>query len=434
MQPLIRFILRITLTSIIGFISISYSDENNIPEPFRGESPNSVYKITYDDLNNLYRSSVLPIGRSTREMAESPKASVGTRLRPKVNRLTSLESNRFLFESYGSEKHRQIIKNIRLSLQTVPDELPLSDFKKEEQLAYWLNLYNIALLESLVQIYPKRSLKNYFRQNDSFFFEKNITVAGIKLSLNDIQNTILWEKFNGNPLIIYGLYQGIVGGPNLRPAAYQGKSVFNELKDNAQEFVNSNRGTFSNDEDDFRISSLYQRNKRYFPNFYTDIRRHLVTFLNLDYADTLRNSKNISADINDWSFSDMFGTVSQVGSSVSTNSAALLDSTGAPEITGFVQHFDGVNLNVEPTGVMPGGDDGNSGWASPTRGMDSANNAARANRGAGLTSQQIKALRRLQQQFKMNQGEVILTREKDADDSVPQPPLTSTKEEPETDH
>ena len=52
-----------------------------------------------------------------------------------------------------------------------------------------------------------------------------LEVQGVKLSLNDIQYSILAKKYDGDPLIIYGLYQGIIGGPNILNRAYTAKNV-----------------------------------------------------------------------------------------------------------------------------------------------------------------------------------------------------------------
>jgi hypothetical protein len=55
--------------------------------------------------------------------------------------------------------------------------------------------------------------------------KKLLTVDGVALSLNDIQFNILKHNYANNPLIIYGLYQGVIGGPNIRKSAYTGATV-----------------------------------------------------------------------------------------------------------------------------------------------------------------------------------------------------------------
>ena len=109
--------------------------------------------------------------------------------------------------------------------------------------------------------------------------KKLLTVAGMPLSLNDIQFTILKQNYDNDPLIIYGLYQGYIGGPNIRKRAYTGADVYRSLANNAIEFTNSNRGTYSKDEKVFRVSSLYERNRVYFPDFNSDLSKHLLVYL-----------------------------------------------------------------------------------------------------------------------------------------------------------
>jgi hypothetical protein len=151
-------------------------------------------------------------------------------------------------------------------------------------------------------------------------------VAGVPLSLDDIQFTILKQNYDGNPLVLYGLYQGIIGGPNIRPSAYYGDDVYRALEENAIEFVNSNRGTFSIDEGSFRVSSFYKRNKAYFPEFDADLSEHLLQYLEGEEINKILAADNLKANINDWTVTDLGGTRHEVGGSFAYNNAALLDS------------------------------------------------------------------------------------------------------------
>ena len=88
-------------------------------------------------------------------------------------------------------------------------------------------------LDEVVKEYPRQNLKRLFRGKNSMFEKKLLTVAGVPLSLNDIQFTILKQNYDSNPLVIYGLYQGIIGGPNIRKTAYTGANVWRALENNA---------------------------------------------------------------------------------------------------------------------------------------------------------------------------------------------------------
>ncbi len=244
------------------------------------------------------------------------------------------EGNRFFFETYtNSPENRQLLRDVQRSLEIVPDEAPLKYFSRDEQLAYWLNLYNLTMLNEIVEVYPQRSLKKLLSGKKSILSKKLLTVAGVPLSLNDIQYTILKNNYDGNPLIIYGLYQGIVGGPNIRKSAYTGDNVYDKLYENAVEFANSNRGTAIKDENTFRVSSLYKRNETFFASFEKDVKEHLLKYVEGRELGRLQAATIIKPDINDWSITDLYGSKKLMGNSAANNPAALI---GAVQNTSMV--------------------------------------------------------------------------------------------------
>jgi len=179
------------------------------------------------------------------------------------------------------------------------------------------------LIEEIVKIYPEPNLKDLLVGKDSVLSKKILNVAGVPLSLDDIQFTILKQNYDNDPLVIYGLYQGIIGGPNIRKSAYTGKYVYADLIDNTMEFINSNRGTYSKNSRTFRVSSLYERNAAFFPDFDTDLTGHLLTYLEGDEHAELQAATKIKTDINDWTVTDLYGSSRDPGASLANNGAAL---------------------------------------------------------------------------------------------------------------
>lgn len=311
------------------FLILSFNvsaSSSKIPEPFRDSAEYSEFSISYDDYSKILDISVLSMGKSKRKKATKGKSAVGTRLKSNRKVFTALEGNRFFFKNFKDPENRAVLTKIRQSLEKVPDEVPMKLLTNSEQLAYWLNLYNITLLEQLVNIYPKKSLEDELYDDDGILEKKLLKVAGIDLSLNDIQYNILFEKFGRYPQVMYGLYQGIIGGPNLRKEAYTGRKVFSQLEANADEFINSNRGTFNGKKGIFRVSSLYERNKQLFPNFKEDLKTHLLDYLDGRFTYLLRSSKKIRANIADMTINDLTGGYREYGGSANTNNAAMLDS------------------------------------------------------------------------------------------------------------
>jgi hypothetical protein len=318
--------------AVFGFLAISQVDgaqNSAVPEPFRSFDDASKYVISYDDLTAVLKTVVVDVGRSTREFAAPTQTATGTLVKSKVKRSTANEANRFYFETFeDNEQARQLLVNIKTSLEQLPDEVSLKYFSRDEQLAYWLNLYNVTILNEVVQAWPKKNLKKMLTGKKSILPKKLLKVAGVPLSLDDIQFTILKENYNNNPLVIYGLYQGIIGGPNIRRRAYTGNDVWRALANNAIEFVNSNRGTYGTTKkpDVFQVSSLYDRSRLYFPDFKSDLSAHLTEYLEGEELDMLAGATKLKADIDDWTITSLEGNYRDFGGSLATNRAALMDS------------------------------------------------------------------------------------------------------------
>lgn len=307
-----------------------------VPEPFQGSDESSKYAISYENLNVLLDAVVVDIGRSNREKAPREKATTGTRLKEKVNRWTVNEGNRFFYETFaGNETAQRQLDEIKKGIENATAQVGLKRFSRNEQLAYWLNLYNVTILNEIVKVYPERNLEKLLYGNDSILDRKLLVVEGVALSLNDIQNVILKDNYDGNPLVIYGLYQGIIGSPNIRKRAYTGKTVHEDLAENAVVFINANRGTAIRNAKTFRVSSFYERNKAFFPNFQTDLTAHLSQYLEGSELAALQTASTLDADINDWTVTDLGGTRREVGGSLANSGAAMLGATQGGSSSGY---------------------------------------------------------------------------------------------------
>lgn len=109
--------------------------------------------------------------------------------------------------------------------------IPVERLNRDEQLAYWLNTRNILLVQGLAEQSRVRGFKKKRGTPGApgaFWTETRITVAGTALSLQDIEQNILFAGWD-DPNIIYGLYQGMKGGPALPRKPFTGANVEVEL-------------------------------------------------------------------------------------------------------------------------------------------------------------------------------------------------------------
>ena len=334
-------------TSILLLITLFISnqsygfDESELPPEFQGYKWNSTIKISYEDITQLYDAFVVDMGMSGKKKLKRSRAKTGTRLNSNRKLYTALEANRFYYENFKDEETKVLLTKIRKSLEQVSNEVAINQLKEKEQLAYWLNLYNITVLEQLVLRYPIKNLEDEILDDDSFLDEKLLTISGHKLSLNYIHHKIIIGKFGKNKDVIYGLYQGNIGSPNIRKEAYTADKVVKQLEANATEFINSNRGVFKGKKNKLRISKFYEQNQAVFPNFKEDFTKHILYYANGPIRDDIQNAKSFKMNIENWTITDVFGSVRTYGASINNNGAAMLDSVNSSQDSNAGEGFQG---------------------------------------------------------------------------------------------
>ncbi|WP_020399581.1 DUF547 domain-containing protein [Kordiimonas gwangyangensis] len=300
------------------------ADENNIPAVFRGETQGSPVEIRYDDWNAILKLTVVDAGMSDRTSSSAPRATLGTRTVRGNTSSTRNEGNRIAFPAFADyDGNLAVLEKIKTELMAVPDEAPMQLWTKNEQLAYWLNLYNLTVVIELSKEYPVRSLKSMrksSRSDPGLWDRKLMKVAGVDLSLNDVHD-ILVEKWDSS-LVMYGLFQGYVGGPSIQDRAYTGKNVHKMLVENAREFVNSNRGMRFRGST-LQISEYYKENEALFPNWEDDLKSHFVSLTDYGMHGRIKSASKIKATTDDFYIADLFGGTTRTGTASQANPAAL---------------------------------------------------------------------------------------------------------------
>lgn len=116
--------------------------------------------------------------------------------------------------------------------------IPVEQLNRDEQLAYWLNTRNFLLIHAISE---ERRVRGFKKKRGTpadpgaFWTEKRIMVSGTELSLQDIEEDILFAGWD-EPNIMFGLYQGIKGGPPLPNEPFTGAQVTSQLAEAARRF------------------------------------------------------------------------------------------------------------------------------------------------------------------------------------------------------
>lgn len=131
------------------------------------------------------------------------------------------------------------------------------DYKRTEQLAYWINLYNALTVQVVLDHYPVNSIRSIMggMLSPGPWDEQLITVAGQPLTLNDIEHRILRPIWL-DPRIHYAVNCASLGCPNLAADAYTAAKADAMLDEAARDFINHPRGV-SFDDGVLVLSSIY---------------------------------------------------------------------------------------------------------------------------------------------------------------------------------
>lgn len=164
---------------------------------------------------------------------------------------------------------KQQRKILRDHLDGFSDVDPRS-WSDPEQQAFWINVYNMSVVNLALDHYPVDSIKDIRLSFKSLFNggpweDKLIEVAGKKLSLNDIEHRILrpiWKDSRFH----FALNCASIGCPNLALEVYKPEVLDQQLNQARNDFLQSKRA-FEANEEGVRLSSIF---KWYWQDFAPD--------------------------------------------------------------------------------------------------------------------------------------------------------------------
>lgn len=115
---------------------------------------------------------------------------------------------------------------------------------RKDQLAYWINLYNVSVVATVVEHYPVDSIRDIstdpiIRLN--VFKKDTIATKEGKLSLDDIENKKIREVFK-DARIHFAINCAAESCPPIRPEPYVGARLDQQLDDQTRKFLNGPNG------------------------------------------------------------------------------------------------------------------------------------------------------------------------------------------------
>jgi hypothetical protein len=271
---------------------------------FSAYNDDSRRHVDYSIWSDLMRDFVLNVPVMDRQPERVRSLNTGTRISTANESRYRYEANRVAYHLM-SDEYKNAVTTYREELESLPDQVAFSSLSSDEQLAYWLNLHNVAIIEQVMLDYPVTRINRLKAHgtNEDVFEAKILTVAGVPLSLNDIRLRIVYAQWD-DPRVIYGFFNGAIGGPELSRSAFDGTQVWSQLNRNANEFVNSLRGV-EVARDELRVSHIYREAEKFFPSFDADLRAHLGRYASAETAEQLVPGRRVRASVEDWHVADL---------------------------------------------------------------------------------------------------------------------------------
>lgn len=263
------------------------------------------HTIDYEIWDYALKNILVSMGPSNRKGVRRPDPAIGSRLQQGPQSRYRLEGSMVLFRFFDKDIIASFTE-YRHDLERVADTLDISSLPRNEQLAFWLNLHNVAMMEMIAKEWPVREPREIKVVGVPLDEAKFITLRGIPVSLRNIREDIVFRNWQ-NPKVIYGFWRGEIGGPELQRHAFTGDNVSSLLDVAALDFVNSLRGTQKRG-DRLEVASLYAEVAPfYFPDFESDLRAHLAAYAEEPTAQILAATRVTSATITEHDIADLHG-------------------------------------------------------------------------------------------------------------------------------
>ena len=181
----------------------------------------------------------------------------------------------------------------------------VAGLNRNEQFAYWANLYNAVTIRLIVDNYPVKSIRVI--KSGPFspgpWKMKLITVMGQEISLDTIEHDILRAQWQ-DPRVHYAVNCASIGCPNLLDRAFRANTLERMLDAGARAYINHPRGVRV-DQGQLKVSSIYKWFKEDFGGTQTGIIEHLKQYADDALAAQIDQQSTISDYDYDWSLNDI---------------------------------------------------------------------------------------------------------------------------------
>lgn len=182
------------------------------------------------------------------------------------------------------------------------EQINIDNYNRDEQLAYWLNLYNALTISIVYRYYPVSSIQDINISPGLFsvgpWGARLVRVKNIPLSLDDIHNRIIRPIWN-DARTHYAINNASLGAANLQLVPFNGDKIDDQLNDAATAYINCKRGVQVIG-GHLIVSKIYKWFARDFGLDDADVIQHLKLFAEQPLKKQLVHVKEVDGYIYNW--------------------------------------------------------------------------------------------------------------------------------------
>lgn len=210
--------------------------------------------------------------------------------------------------TYGekNEIHTSLIdyKNLKSSnlikdaiQEIVSFDISLLD-SEEEEIAFYINTYNLHILDVVTDNWPINSIKELSKWNLPIWKKKIINLNGKMLSLDELEHFLI--KQYSEPKIHFALNCASISCPDLLATPYVGKILYEQLENQTSTFLNNHTKGFNIENNTLKISKIFKWYKGDFSGE-SSLMNLSTSILNIDFS----NYNEIDYLIYDWGINSL---------------------------------------------------------------------------------------------------------------------------------
>jgi len=186
-------------------------------------------------------------------------------------------------------------------------EVKVTGLNRNEQLAYWINLYNALTVQVVLDAYPVSSIRDIDISPGIFadgpWGKSLVTIEKHEVSLDDIEHRILRPIWK-DPRIHYVVNCASIGCPNLRGHAFRGDDLDRPMNEAAYAYINHPRGVRV-EGGELVVSSIYDWFAEDFGGTEQGVIAHIRQYAKSSLKTSLQGFSSIDDYEYDWSLNDV---------------------------------------------------------------------------------------------------------------------------------